>query len=447
MAETYIEAAFNGPEGSQEGHFFLGDHFVTYDWSTDRVRDGVRPTAEWGVPGSFTPPPTATTAAEPTGLDAAINGRAGFSAFGYAFKGTNYARLRLTPRGLDGTGALSAWALPGPQFAGGLEAGFNGRRSRDGKGYLFKGSEYNRYDWATDRPDTVDPNGTRYPRPISNMVGMPTDFASGISAAIDGAGRFADVGYLFRRDRYLRFQWVAAGAGEPHVDGAARPIHKTWPGLVELLLAGKAKSKAIVWITAAQGGLAAAALGSASALVDTALQTHFRISPTLALAAKAPLLAQIQATYAAVMGTFGNSGSNFRYRTDVEATTIDHTGAFAAYTLLGANMNFTEHFAERRRMARAAIVLHEAVHFTDASSHNRTSTGALAIDIPEWYVTDAQADALHLPHQANRADLAARYDTMPTSDAVHNPSAYAAFAQHVAIGSDTRFGDANQGPE
>ena len=66
------------------------------------------------------------------------------------------------------------------------------------------------------------------------------------------------------------------------------------------------------------------------------------------------------------MVTLGNSASNFRYRTDVEATTIDHTGAFAAYTLLGANMNFTEHFAERRRMARAAIVLHEAVHFTDA---------------------------------------------------------------------------------
>jgi len=36
---------------------------------------------------------------------------------------------------------------------------------------------------------------------------------------------------------------------------------------------------------------------------------------------------------------------------------------------------------------------------------------------------------------------------MPSADAVHNPSAYAAFAQHVAIGTDTRFGDANQGPE
>ena len=45
MAETYIEAAFNGPDGSQDGHFFLGDHFVTYDWATrsrtKRREDGV----------------------------------------------------------------------------------------------------------------------------------------------------------------------------------------------------------------------------------------------------------------------------------------------------------------------------------------------------------------------------------------------------------------------
>lgn len=447
MAETYIEAAFNGPDGSQDGHFFLGDHFVTYDWATDRARNGARTASEWGIPAIFTPPPTATTAAEPAGLDAAVNGRAGFNAFAYAFKGTSYARLRLAPRGLDGTGALSVWALPGAAFAGGVDAGFNGRLSRDGKGYLFRGGEYNRYDWNADRADTTDPSGNRYPRPISNMVGMPAEFASGISAAIDGAGRFTDVGYLFRQDRYLRFQWVPAGAREPHVDGAVRPIHKTWPGLVELLLAGKAKAKALVWIAAAQAGLGAAASGSPSPLVTAALQTHFHISPALALSARTALIVQIQATYAAVVLTLASSATNFRYRTDAEATTIDNTGAFPAYTLFGASMNFTEHFVERRRMARAAIVLHEAVHFTDLQSHNRTSTGALAIDIPEWYVTDAQADALHLPHQGNRADLAARYDTMPTADAVHNPSAYAAFAQHVAIGTDTRFGDANQGPE
>jgi hypothetical protein len=257
---------------------------------------------------------------------------------------------------------------------------------------------------ATEAVDSRGLRCERYPRPISNMVGMPADFASGVSAAVDGDGRFVQFGYLFREDHYLRFQWVPAGSGQPHVDGTSTRIHKTWPGLVELLLAGKAKAKALVWIRAAQAALAAAAGGGFTPLVNAALSTHFHISPGLSL-------------------------------------------AVPAYTFLGRNMNFTEHFAERRRMARAAIVLHEAVHFTDATSGTRTATGALAIDIPEWYVSDAQANALGLPVQPNRDDLAVRYDAMNTTQAVHNPSAYAAFAQHIAIGSDTRFGDANQGPE
>jgi hypothetical protein len=86
-------------------------------------------------------------------------------------------------------------------------------------------------------------------------------------------------------------------------------------------------------------------------------------------------------------------------------------------------------------MNRAASVLHEAVHVFDPES------GEPSTHIPEWYVTDAAADALGLGHEPNHADLATRYDLMSTADALHNPSAYAAFAQHVAIGSDTRFGE------
>jgi hypothetical protein len=447
MAETFVEAAMNGQDGSQQAHFFLADHYVTYNWTADRVVDGVHPVSDWGVPATFTPPPTADTTPELPGIDAAIKGRERFKDFGYLFKGTNYVRARFGPPRLDGTGVLSAWHLPGAALASGIDGAFSGRLSRDGKAYFFKGNQYDRYDWKTDTGDKLDPNGLAYPRPISNMVGMPADFASGVSAAVDGDGRFVQFGYLFRADHYLRFQWVPGGSGQPHVDGTSTRIHKTWPGLVELLLAGKAKAKALVWIRAAQAALAAAAAGGFTPLVNAALSTHFHIAPGLSLAAKQPLIAQIQATYAAVTTTLGKSATVFRFRTDTEATTLDNTQPFPAYTFLGRNVNFTEHFAERRRMARAAIVLHEAVHFTDATSGTRTATGALAIDIPEWYVTDAQANALGLPVQPNRADLAVRYDAMNTTQAVHNPSAYAAFAQHIAIGADTRFGDANQGPE
>ena len=117
MAETYIEAAFAGSDGSKESYFFLGDHYVIYNWDKDRAQDGVRPVSEWGIPLTFTPPPLADGSPELAGLDGAIRGRAGFSSFAYAFKDTGYLRLKLAPRGLDGTGALSIWGLPGSAFA------------------------------------------------------------------------------------------------------------------------------------------------------------------------------------------------------------------------------------------------------------------------------------------------------------------------------------------
>lgn len=448
MAEIFVEAALNGSDGSQQAYFFLGDHYVTYDFAGDRVINGVRPVSDFGVPATFTPPPAADASPEPAGLDAAVKGRASFAAFGYLFKGTDYVRARLDPPRFDGTGALSVWRLPGAAFTSGIDAAFNGRLSREGKGYFFRGGEYNRYDWVDDRPDTHDPNGIAYPRLIANMVGMPVPFTSGVDAALDGDAAFADVGYLFRRKQYLRFLWVNAGVGEPHVDGPAKDIHRAWPGLVELLLAGKGKTKALVWVRAAQAALVAAAAGTALPVVNAALATHFHIDPALPQAAKAPLLTQIQIGYANVTATLESSATVFRFRTDDEASNVDHiTPIPPGYTTLSGHMNFTESFAEMRRMARAAIVLHEAVHHTDAESGLTLPGDVLVNDIPEWYVTDTQAAVLGLPMQPNHPQLANRYDLLMAAQAVHNPSAYAAFAQHVAIGSDTRFGAVNQGPE
>jgi hypothetical protein len=456
MAETFIEAAINGKDGSGESYFFLGDHFVTYNWTSvpDRAADGVRPVSEWGIPPAFTPPPGPGTGPEPAGLDAAVKGRAAFNEKAYYFKQAQYMRSRFDPRGPDAPSPLplSVWNFLGATFATGIDAAYNGRFSRDGKGYFFKGDKYNRYDWVRDAPDQLDPNGASYPRPISNMVGMPADFAAGVSAAVDGDGPFRDFGYLFRETSYLRFSWNPPGGGQPRVDGVSTPIHKNWLGLVELLLAGKGKTKALVWVQAAQDHLANFIAGTLPiaqlSLVNNALEVHFHISPALPTPAKLPLVNQIRSTYASVVATLGQSATRFRFRTSAEANSdLANGSSFPAYTFFGGTMNFTEHFPEKRRLARAAMVLHEAVHVIDARSAERTPTNALAVDIPEWYVTDPEATRLGLPPQLNRTDLAARYDTMSTADALHNPSAYVAFAQHVAIGSDVRFGDANNGPE
>jgi hypothetical protein len=63
------------------------------------------------------------------------------------------------------------------------------------------------------------------------------------------------------------------------------------------------------------------------------------------------------------------------------------------------------------RTARAAMLIHEYVHVVNRQSGQH--------DIPEWD---------------------ARYHGLPPERAIHNPSSYSAFAQHVCYGLDTSYG-------
>lgn len=432
MAERFVDAALSNADGSHAATFFLGDHFVTYHYDRDRVDDGVHPASDLGFPAGFTPSGVGTS------FDAALKGRKQFTGTGYYFRGTDYGRFAFDVLAADpALGALGAWALPTPLDTA-VDAAFNGRApTRDGKAYFFRGSQYVRYDWVGDHPDPD------YPKPIGTMVGMPAPFSSGVDAAVDGEGAFASFGYLFREDRYLRFSWDPAGGGEPRVDGPPAPIQGSWAGLAELLLAGAAKTQALAWTEAAHLRLSAflvAASGGASfpfdtAVFDAALATHFHVAATAPPSVRAAVVSQILAEFSGVTATLKQSATKFRYRTDAEATTVDGNPSVPdAYAFFGGSINFTAGFVARGPLNRAASVLHESVHVIDDLG------GSSATHIPEWYVTDPVADALGLARQPDTADFDTRYDLMSAADAQHNPSAYAAFAQHVALGTDTRFG-------
>ena len=222
-----------------------------------------------------------------------------------------------------------------------------------------------------------------------------------------------------------------------------RPIHKTWPGLVELLLAGAGRRR---WCGSPQrkrdspprppGRVGAG---------QWRFSTHFRIDQARPFRRGRHLSRKSRRPIQSVSATLRNSAANFRYRTDVEATTIDHTGPFPAY-VSWPSMNFTEHFVASAAHGACRDRLARGGPFYRCACHNRTPTGALAIDIPEACDRRTSRRAAFAASGGSHRP-ATRYDAMPSSDALHNPSAYAAFAQHVAIGSDTRFGDANHGPE
>lgn len=426
MAEKIVDAAIS--DGVSTAAFFLTDQYVIYDYTTDRVRDGVHPLTEFpvgaatGFPGSFAPPgPT-------TSLDTGLRGKGPFVDFAYFFRNSDYMRVRTAAASFDPPDArsISAWNLPGSFVP--LDAAFNGALNRDGFCYFFKGNQYVRYSWAADSVDSG------YPKPISNMVGIPAGFASNLDAAVDGAGAFESAGYFFKGEEYLRFRWVSSG--EPHVDQDARPIQGNWPGLLELLLAGKAKSHALEWLRVAQArlaSLAAGTLGGADlALITIALATHFHTIPTDVASVQA-----IRTKFAAVEATLRNSAQTFRFRTDDEVVNIDHASLDAAYAApwppsAATRINITRFFKSRSELNRVSSIIHEAVHVNDAQSATPDT------HISEWYVSPALAPLFGLIPQADNPSFATRYDLMSLANALHNPASYATFARHVFHGVDTR---------
>lgn len=430
MAERIVDAALS--DGGNTATFFLTDHYVIYDYANDRVRDGVRPLTDF-PPGSAPGFPASFVGTGPAnGLDAALRGKGRFSDASYYFRGANYMRLRTTPAPVafdpaDGR-STAAWNLPAA-FAAGVDAAFNGALNREPFCYFFKNDQYVRYIWDSEAVDQG------YPKPISNMVGMPAAFAAGIDAAVDGGGAFADAGYLFKNEQYQKFQWVATG--EPHAENPIAPIQGNWTGLAELLLAGKAKSQALEWLAAARPRLVQLAAGTLApadvALVTAALLVHFKTTP-----ADAAGIATIATMLGKVEATLRDSANKFRFRTDDEARADSVPNIDAAYTAPfppgpSTAINFTRNFMARPERNRASSVIHEAVHVNDADSAS-TST-----HINEWYVTQALAPALGLPPVADRpAEFATRYDTMTPANSLHNPASYATFCRHIFFRADNR---------
>lgn len=89
----------------------------------------------------------------------------------------------------------------------------------NGKIYLFKGSQYVRYDPTT---SSVDPG---YPLPIGQYwEGFPANFAAGVNAALLWTTGKA---YFFKGSQYLRFD-LPKDKVDPNYP---RPIAGNWPGL------------------------------------------------------------------------------------------------------------------------------------------------------------------------------------------------------------------------
>jgi hypothetical protein len=161
---TGFPAAFN--QGVDAGvvwtngkaYFFKGSQFVRFDLSADRVDPGYPKAISAKWPGLFTDK-----------IDAAVvwpNGKA------YFFSGAHYVRYDIAHNKVDsGFPAPIAGNWPGmpAEFASGIDEVVVWN---NGKAYFFKGSQYVRYDIATDRVDSgPTPIAASWPGVWSDGVG------------------------------------------------------------------------------------------------------------------------------------------------------------------------------------------------------------------------------------------------------------------------------------
>lgn len=444
-----LQSALNGRLGSGAAYFFSGDHYVAFDWTRPttgggasfkgRAVGGPYPIADaWSLPldmqivgnnASF----DACLSSPPGGAPAYAVGQM------YLFKNASYARYAYDDPAVrlpTAAGAVASWKLRG-DFTSGVHGAMNGKRSRLGYAYFFKGPNYSRYHWPSEQAEAG------YPKQISTLVAMPAEFWGGVDAAVDGDIDFADYSYLFVNDVYCRFNWV-----DVKVDNGPHKVWQNWPGVQELLLAAHAKPVALTWLADAANQLNfyAGELTSGipspfdTALMARALQTHFHIAPTTPTAARLASIAQISARLAQLVATLTQLHNHIVFHDDgeVRAGNPDYVEAdgspkYRAYTPHNGPIHLTSRFFRMcpDEFVAAAVLIHEAIHLLDPGAD-------LYHDSPEWYVTGQPL--LQYPRPDGTTYTVPYYDRLTTADALHNPSSFNAFAQHVHFTNDRRLG-------
>lgn len=404
MADVRIDATLELDGTPPQTRFFRGPVTVTFRWDMNgsRVADGPRLLTQVfaGLPASFH-----------DGIDAAVIERGDKALL---FKNDKYCRVDLAARTAEAERSiLTDFGLPSAF----VDTALAGRGAYAGKTYFFHGPRYFK----------VGASGVEEPRIRDIEAGwhLPAPFSSGVDAATNGFLFTANTAAFFRFDRYLSYDWT-----NDRVIGSVTRIVDGWPGVAEMLQAGLATVEALRWVRAAR-----VALGTSGTPTDAttlaALTAHFKSGAVAQLPT-------IRRSFETIERLLLAMPERYRFRDLDEAVADRGVGAddpanprpardrvVPAYQS-GGIVSFTPVFVGQLPRSQAAMVIHEMVHTFDGASGNANT------HISEWYTT--------VSPRLTPAVFATTYTAQPTAHAIHNPSAYAAFAQHVFFGIDTRFG-------
>ncbi|TMR07359.1 hypothetical protein ETD83_01020 [Actinomadura soli] len=392
---------------------FSGGWSAAYDWVADRV-------VAAGAPRRIPFP-----APFDRDLAGALPGQGDFSAFHYVFKDDKYLRLRASDGLPDAAPADTApnWDLP-PGWTS-VDAVFAGGGAKSRFAYFFRRDEYSRFDWTT---NARSPN---YPKLFTPNWHATGPFTAGIDGEIPGLRSFGTKAYLFRIART-----VVDDDGHPIAAGLGRtvsaPIYARydydsetfeftitdpfevvaqWPGLLPILDAGAATDVALDWVDRTLAALG----GPVTPAIATACRHHFAMTGTIDTTV-------IRARLGEIRTRLNDIPNAFRWTPGLR---------FAAQTSQGSFTEVGDIFSTfHGPSGRAAALIHEAVHFTFGAGP----------DVPEWSGATIAGVSHGIATDPGTGASLGAYADLTTAAALTNPSSYAAFAQEVANGEDTRFG-------
>ncbi len=194
-----FSAALSG-EGKfkNKAFFFVDGHYLKYDMLADKACSGYPKQVKQGWNG--------LTTSFHTGIQAAVNGSAQFAGKAYMFKGTQYIRYNWATDRMDSQYPKTikqGWHGLPAMFHSNLDAAVLGQKQFANKIYFFKGDSYVRYDIPSDKMDGG------YPQAIKQgWHGLPASFISNFDAALAGSGKFSGKVYFFKGMQYVRYDWA-----------------------------------------------------------------------------------------------------------------------------------------------------------------------------------------------------------------------------------------------
>ena len=192
--KQFLNTCLNGSgEFANFAYFFKGDKYTKYNWTNDIIEDGYPMSIEgWNLGSDFN-----------NNIDAAFNGYGANEGKAYFFKGSQYVRYDWAKNCADEGYPLSIseWNLPG-NFASGIDAAIEGTGENANKVYFFKDNEYIRYNLET---DTVDEG---YPLSLNEWK-LIDPFLSGVDSVVNGKGTYEGKTYFFKGSQYMRYDWAS----------------------------------------------------------------------------------------------------------------------------------------------------------------------------------------------------------------------------------------------